>query len=326
MPTRRDALLGLAAAGSCLALPAPSRAQTWPSKPVRVVVPYPPGGSTDITARIFGQKLSQALGQNFVVDNRPGGGGNIGMDVAAHAPPDGHTLVVATTAHAINMTLFKNLSYDTLASFTPVALLTESPLLLVVHPSVPAKSVAELISLAKAKPGALNYASSGNGQSTHLGAELFATMAGIKLTHVPYRGSAPAIADVVAGQAQLMFDTTQSVLPHVEAGAVRALGVTTRTPLHTAVGEIPAISDAGLPGYEVISWNGFLAPKGTPDEIVAKLNREVMRALDEPDVKERFAQLRAALRPTTPAEFESYIRNEIAKWAKVVAASGAKVD
>ena len=325
MPTRRTFLAG-AAGSACLARSGFAQSDNWPSRPVRVIVPYPPGGSSDISARLLSEKLSQAFPQRFFVDNRPGAGGNVGMEVAAQSPPDGYTLALATTAHAINMTLFKNLAYDTVNSFALVALLTENPLLLVVHPSVPAQNIPEFIALAKQKPGGLTYASSGNGQSTHLSAELFASMAGIKMTHVPYRGSAPGIADVIAGHVQLMFDTTQSVLPHVEDRRVRALGVTSKARLATAIGEIPTIAESGLPGYEAIAWNGFLVPKGTPPDIVAKLNAAVVRGLAEPDIKERFGQLRADIRPTTPEEFGAYIRNEIEKWGKVVRESGAKVD
>jgi tripartite-type tricarboxylate transporter receptor subunit TctC len=301
------------------------RAETWPARPVRIIVPYPAGGSTDITARLVGEKLSQALGQRFYIDNRPGAGGNVGMEAAAQAPADGYTVAVGTTAHAINMTLFKTLSYHTLTSFTPVALLTENPLVLVATPALPAKTVSELIALAKEKPGGLNYASSGNGQSTHLAAELFASMAGIKLVHVPYRGSAPAIADVIAGHVQIMFDTTQSVLTHVEDGRVRALGMTSSSRLPAAAG-IATLQESGLPGYEAIAWNGFLVPKGTPDAVVTQLNAEVVRALQDPDLTERFRKLGATTRPTTSTEFGTYIASEIDKWGKVVRESGAKVD
>lgn len=326
--TRRLVLrAGAALAGTALFAPkALHAAEPWPSRPVRIVVPYTPGGSTDITARIVGERLAHAFGQPFVVDNRPGAGGNIGMEIAAQAPADGYTLAMATTAHAINMTLFRKLNYDTLGSFAPVALLTENPLVLVVHPDLPATSVPELIALAKQKPAALNYASSGNGQSTHLAAELFAAMAGIKLTHVPYRGSAPAIADVIAGHVQLMFDTTQSALSHVEDGGVRALGVTSKTRVPTAPA-IPPIADAGLPGYEAIAWNGFVVPKGTPADVVEKLNAAVLRIVTEPEVVDRFAKLGAVTRPTRPDEFGRYLRAEIAKWGKVIEEAGvAKID
>ena len=302
-----------------------AHAQTWPDRPVRIIVPYPPGGSTDITARLVSEKLTQAMGQRFFIDNRPGAGGNVGMEAAAQAAPDGYTVAVATTAHAINMSLFRNLNYHTLTSFTPVALLTENPLVLVANPAVPARSVQELVALAKQKPGGLNYASSGNGQSTHLAAELFASMAGIKLVHVPYRGSAPAIADVIAGHVQIMFDTTQSVLTHVEDGRVRALGMTSSARLPAAA-SIPTLQESGLPGYEAIAWNGFLVPKGTPDAIVTQLNAEVVRALQDPDLTERFRKLGATTRPTTSTEFGTYIAAEIHKWGKVVRESGAKVD
>ena len=322
MITRRKFLACVAGLCGLAVVPA---AAAWPEKPVRIIVPYPPGGSTDIVGRLVGAKLSEAFGQQFVVDNRPGAGGNLGMELAAKAAPDGYTMVVATTAHAINMTLFTNLTFDTIKDFEPVALLTENPLIVVTHPSVQAKSIGELIALAKAKPGALNFASSGPGQSTHLAAELFNTMAGVKMTHVPYKGSAPGIADVMAGQVQLMFDTMLSALPHARSGALRALAVTSaeRSP---AAPDIPTVAESGLPGYEAIAWNGFLVPKGTPAEVVAKLNAETIKALATEQVKARLDSLGATTKPTTPAEFGAYVRNEVEKWGKVVKVSGAKVD
>ncbi len=322
MIDRRHLCVGLLAAGAAAG---PARAETWPTRPIRLIVPYPPGGSTDITARLVGEKLSQSLGQRLVVDNRPGAGGNVGMEVAAQAAPDGYTFVVGTTAHAINMTLFKTLTYDTRTSFAPIALLTENPLVIVVHPSLPAKSVGELIALGRERPGALNYASSGIGQSTHLAAELFGAMAGIKMTHVPYRGSAPGISDVIAGHVQLMFDTTQSVLGHVEDKRVRAIALTSAERLGI-VPDIPTVAESGLPGYEAIAWNGLLAPKGTPDAIVATLNEAVLRALADPEIKDRFTKLGATLPATTPVAFGAYIGKEIEKWGKVVRESGAKVE
>jgi len=222
-------------------------AQEWPTKPIRMIVPYPPGGPTDIVARVVGQKLSERLGQTIVVDNRPGAGGNIGADTVAKAAPDGYTLLVATTAHAINMTLFSKPGYSTSKDFTPVSMLTSGPLVLVTAPSTPAKNVAELIALAKAKPGAITFASSGNGQSTHLAAELFDTMAGVKMTHVPYKGSAPALTDVMAGQATVMFDTMLSSMPFVRDGKLKALAVTgsTRSP---AAPDVPTMAEAGVTG------------------------------------------------------------------------------
>lgn len=316
---RRAMLLGAAGLTAGRA-----RAETWPSRAVRVVVPYPPGGSSDFTARIFGDKLGVAFGQRFLIDNRPGAGGNLGMDMAAHARPNGYTLALATTAHAINMTLFSGLTYDTMKSFAPVALLTENPLILVVTPGLPVKSIAELIALAKQKPGGLHYASSGNGQSTHLAAELFSSMAGVKMVHVPYKGSAPAIQDVMAGQCELIIDSSQSALPHVQANEVRALGVTSKARM-PSLPDVPAIAEV-LPGYEAIAWNGLNAPAGTPPDIIAALNREVLKAIAAPDVIARFAAVGATCRPTTPAEYGAYEAAEITKWGKVVHDAGAKID
>jgi tripartite-type tricarboxylate transporter receptor subunit TctC len=324
MPSRRNFLVA-AAALIVVSTATAGLAQSYPSKPVRVVVPYPPGGSTDIVARVIGEQLSQSMGQRFVVDNRPGAGGNIGMQLAAGAEPDGYTVVVGTTAHAINMTLFKDLPYDTVKDFEPIALLTEIPLILVVNPAVEAQSVADLIALAKERPGTLNVASSGNGQSTHLAAEMFNAMAGIKLTHVPYKGSAPAITDVMAGHVQLMFDTVMSALPHVQAGKLRALAVSSAERAPVAP-DVPTIAEAALPGYEAIAWNGLFAPAGTPRAIIDQLNAEVVRALQSEKVKEQLASLGATARPTTPSDFSTYVRDEVAKWAKVVKESGATVE
>jgi tripartite-type tricarboxylate transporter receptor subunit TctC len=324
MPSRRN-FLAAAAALIVVSTATAGLAQSYPSKPVRVVVPYPPGGSTDIVARVIGEQLSQSMGQRFVADNRPGAGGNIGMQLAAGAEPDGYTVVVGTTAHAINMTLFKDLPYDTVKDFEPIALLTEIPLILVVNPAVEAQSVADLIALAKERPGTLNVASSGNGQSTHLAAEMFNAMAGIKLTHVPYKGSAPAITDVMAGHVQLMFDTVMSALPHVQAGKLRALAVSSAERAPVAP-DVPTIAEAALPGYEAIAWNGLFAPAGTPRAIIDQLNAEVVRALQSEKVKEQLASLGATARPTTPSDFSTYVRDEVAKWAKVVKESGATVE
>ena len=326
MLTRRDFLGATAAALVVAGTGGAASAQSaYPAKPIRLIVPYPPGGSTDIAARVVGEQISQSLGQRFVVDNRPGAGGNIGMQLAATSDPDGYTVVVGTTAHAINMTLFKDLSYDTVKDFEPIALLTEVPLMLVVNPSVKAQTVADLIALAKQEPGSLDVASSGNGQSTHLAAELFNAMAGVKMTHVPYKGSAPAITDVVAGHVQLMFDTVMSALPHVQAGKLRALAVTSakRAPV---VPDVPTIAEAALPGYEAIAWNGLFAPVGTPRAIIDQLNAETVKAVQSDAVIKQFASMGATARPTTPDEFASYVRNEVTKWAKVVNESGAKIE
>ncbi|HTO51141.1 MAG TPA: tripartite tricarboxylate transporter substrate binding protein [Burkholderiales bacterium] len=308
----------------CAALTATASAQGYLAKPVKVVVPYPPGGPTDIVARVVSQKLSEQTGQQFLVENRPGAGGNIGAEAVAKAPADGYTLLVATTAHAINPSLFKSLNYQLLKDFTPVSQLTSGPLVIVVNPALPAKNAAELIALAKAKPGTLNFASSGNGQSTHLSAELFNSMAGIKMNHVPYKGSAPALTDVMGGQAALMFDTMLSAMPHVKSGKLRALAITSakRSP---AAPDLPTVAET-LPGYEAIAWNNLLAPAGTPKDVIAKLSAELKKVLDQPDVKERFAAQGFAAEWTTPEASTVFMQSEVSKWAKVVKASGATVD
>jgi tripartite-type tricarboxylate transporter receptor subunit TctC len=325
MPTFKSWRVRAAATAFAAAVSATALAQGFPAKPVRVVVPYPPGGPTDIVARVVSQKLSEQTGQQFVVENRAGAGGNIGAEAVARSPADGYTLLVATTAHAINPSLFKQLGYDLQKDFAPVSQLTGGPLVIVVNPSLPAKNVPELIALAKSKPGALNFASSGNGQSTHLSAELFSSMAGIKMNHVPYKGSAPALTDVIGGQADLMFDTMLSAMPQVKTGKLRALAVTSaaRSP---AAPDLPTVAESGLPGYEAIAWNGLLAPAGTPKDVVAKLNAELKRALEAPEVKERFAAQGFGAAWTPPEKYAAFMQAELAKWAKVVKTSGATVD
>ncbi|QYY29008.1 tripartite tricarboxylate transporter substrate binding protein [Cupriavidus pinatubonensis] len=314
---------------SCVVLSATAlsvaQAQSFPNKPIRVVVPYPPGGPTDIVARVVGQKLSEKLGQPLVVENRPGAGGNIGAEAVAKSAPDGYTLLVATTAHAINMTLFSKPGYDTRKDFAPVSMLTRGPLVLVTAPATPASNVAELIALAKAKPGQVTFASSGNGQSTHLAAELFNSMAGIHMTHVPYKGSAPALTDVMGGQATVMFDTMLSAMPFVRDGKLKALAITgaTRSP---AAPDTPTIAQAGLPGYEASAWNALLAPAGTPPAILNTLNGALKAVLQDPDVRARFASQGFAAEWTEPAATARIIGQEIDKWARVVKTSGATID
>jgi tripartite-type tricarboxylate transporter receptor subunit TctC len=308
-----------------IALSAAVQAQAYPAKPVKLVVPYPPGGPTDIVARVVGQKLSEQTGQQFVVDNRPGAGGNIGAELAARAPADGYTLLVATTAHAINLSLFKNLNYNALKDFAPVALLTRGPLVIVANPALRAQNVRELIALAKAKPGAINFASSGNGQSTHLSAELFSTMAGVKMTHIPYKGSAPALTDVIGGQASLMFDTMLSAMPFVKAGKLKALAVTSRE-RSPAAPEVPTVAESGVPGYETFAWNGIVAPAGTPKEVIAKLSAELRRAMDTPEVMEKFAAQGFSAAWNTPEAFGAFMQAEVDKWSRVVRISGTTVD
>jgi tripartite-type tricarboxylate transporter receptor subunit TctC len=300
-------------------------AQGYPSKAVRVIVPYPPGGPTDIVARVVFQQVSEATGQQFIIDNRGGAGGNIGAEAVSRAAPDGYTLLVATTAHAINMSLFKSPGYDVVKDFAPITLLTQGPLVLVANPAFPANNVHDLIALAKSKPDGLNFASSGNGQSTHLSGELFNSMAGIKLTHVPYKGSAPALTDVVAGQVPLMFDTMLSAMPFVKSGRLKAIAVTSpqRSP---AAPEIPTIAESGLPGYSVFAWNGLLAPAGTPPAVIAKLSEELKKAMALPVVKEKFSAQGFAASWDTPEQFGVFLKGEVDKWAKTVKTSGATVD
>jgi tripartite-type tricarboxylate transporter receptor subunit TctC len=308
-----------------LVLTAPANAQSYPNKPVRVVVPYPPGGPTDIVARVLFQQVSEATGQQFLVDNRAGAGGNIGAEIVAKSPADGYTLLIGTTAHAINMSLFKNLSYDVQKDFAPVSLLTQGPLVLVAHPQFPANSIKEVIELAKSKSGGLNFASSGNGQSTHLSAELFNTMAGIKMSHVPYKGSAPALTDVMSGQVDVMFDTTLSAMPFVKAGKLKALGLTSpvRSP---AAPDVPTIAESGLPGYEVFAWNGVFVPAGTPKAIIQQLNDQIRKSMLLPQVKDKFSAQGFAASWHSPENFGVFVQNEVDKWTRTVKASGATLD
>ena len=301
-----------------------SSGQAWPAKPVKLVVPYPPGGPTDIVARVVAERLQAQTGQTFIVDNRPGAGGNLGAEAVAKSPADGYTLLVATTAHAINKSMFKNLHYDVQTDFIALSLLTQGPLVLVVHPDFPARNVAELIAMAKAKPKSLSFASSGNGQSTHLAAELFASMADAPMTHVPYKGSAPALNDVIAGHVPLMFDTMLSALPHVKGGKLRALAITgaQRSPVAP---ELPTIAES-LPGYQAYAWNGLMVPSATPVAVVARLSEELKAVLAQPAVQERFAAQGFAATWTTPAEASNYVKAEVDKWAHIVQLSGAKVN
>ena len=322
---RRRLMAALGAAACLAAVPLAAHAQGYPNKPVRLVVPYPPGGPTDIVARVVAQKLSEQTGQQFIIDNRPGAGGNTGAELVARSAPDGYTLVVATTAHAINPSLFKSLGYKLTKDFAPVSLLTSGPLVIVATPDLPASNVTELIALAKARPGGLNFASSGNGQSTHLAAELFASMAGVKMTHIPYKGSAPALTDVMGGQAQLMFDTMLSAMPQVKGGKLKALAVTSAK-RSAAAPDLPTVAESGLPGYEAIAWNGLLAPAGTPPEVIARLSAELKKALALPEVKDKFEAQGFAATWNTPEAFGSFMNAEVQKWAQVVKVSGATLD
>ena len=300
-------------------------AASYPVKQIRVIVPFPAGGPTDAIARAIGQKLSETWGQPVIVDNRPGAGGNIGTELAAKSPADGYTLFIGTVANAINQSLFAKLPFDFVRDFAPVTQNYVTGLILAVHPSLPAHSVKELIALAKAHPGQLSYSSSGVGGTPHLAGELFNSMAGVKMVHVPYKGSAPAMADLLGGHIQLTFDNMLTVLPQVKAGKLRGLAVTmtTRSPLAP---ELPTVAEAGLKGFEVKSWNGVVVPTGTPKEIIARLNGEIVRILRQPDLREKFLVQGVELVPTTPEEFGAFIKQDIAKWAKVIQLSGARAE
>jgi tripartite-type tricarboxylate transporter receptor subunit TctC len=301
-------------------------AQAYPVKPIKMIVPFPAAGTTDIVARAVGQKLSEALGQQVIIDNRPGAGGNIGSDLVAKAAPDGYTLLMGTVGtHAINASLYSKMPFDHVKDFVPITLVAAVPNVLIVNPSVAAKSVQELIALAKAKPGQLSFASSGNGTSIHLSGELFKTMAGVDMVHVPYKGSAPALTDLMGGQVNLMFDNLPSALAHIKAGKLRALAVTSskRSP---ALPDVPTISEAGLPGFEASSWFGVFAPAATPKEIIARLSAEIVKVINSAELKERLAAQGAEVVGGSPEQFAAHIKSETAKWAKVVKASGATVD
>jgi len=315
------------AVGAVLALLATGAwGQAYPAKPIRLVVPFPAGGTTDILARAVGQKLTEAWGQPVVVDNRPGAGGNIGAELVAKAASDGYTLLMGTVGtHAINASLYAKMPYDHIKDFAPVILVAGVPNVLVVNPAVPVNSVQELIAYAKANPGRLNFASSGSGTSIHLSGELFKVMAGVQMTHIPYKGSAPALQDLIGGQVQLMFDNLPSALPQIKGGKLRALAVTSAARA-AALPDVPTVAEAGLPGFEASSWFGVLAPAGTPVAIIARLNAEIAKWLASPEAREKLASQGANAAGGSPEDFAKHIAAETAKWQKVVKESGAKVD
>jgi tripartite-type tricarboxylate transporter receptor subunit TctC len=306
--------------------PAHAQAPAYPSKPIRFVVPYPPGGPLDTVARLTAQKVSEAVKQPIFVDNKPGAGGSIGTDIVAKSPADGYTLLMGAVAtHAINPTLYPNVPYDPVRDFAPVTQLASTPNVLVVNLSIPATNVREFIAYAKANPGRLNFGSGSTGSAGHLAGELFKTMAGVDMTHVPYKGAAPAMQDLIGGQIQVMFDNLASALGQVRAGKIKALAVTTakRTALAP---DLPTIAEAGLPGFDISTWFGIFVPAGTPPEIVERLNSEFVKALGAPDVREKVLNLGAEPVGDRPAEFAAYIRSEADKYARVIKASGAKAD
>ena len=306
-------------------LPAATHAQSWPSKPIRYIVPFPPGGATDILARSIADKLGPALGQPVIVENRAGAAGNIGTELAAKAAPDGYTILMVTVAQSISETLYAKLGYNLMRDLAPVILVARVPNVMVVHPSVPARSVKEFIDYAKANPGKVNFASSGSGTSIHMSGELFKLLSGVDIVHVPYKGSAAALTDLIGGQVSVMFDNLPPSMSHIRSGKLRPLAITTTTRYPT-LPDLPTMVEAGVPGYESSSWFGIMAPAGTPKDIIARLNAEARKIMALPDVRERFDQQGAIASPGTPEDFDAFIRAEIAKWGKVVKASGAKVD
>src|ERR1043166_7147515 len=318
-------MLRLLVLGVCLALSAPSfAADPYPTRALRLIVGFPAGGPTDIVARIVAQSLSERLGQQVIVENRPGAGSNIATQAVVTSPPDGYTLLLVSPPHAINATLYRKLPYNFLEDIVPVAGLADGPNVMEVHPSMPAKTVAEFIAYAKANPGKVSFASAGNGTTIHLSGELFMAMTGIKMLHVPHRGSAPALTDMISGHVQVMFDNVLSSLPHLQSGALRPLAVTSRA-RSESLPDVPTSAET-VPGYETPTWWGVGVPKGTPAEIVDLLNREINASLADPKIKARFAELGSAPLILAPRAFGTFLAAETEKWAKAVKFSGASVD
>lgn len=317
---------GTLAATVALATAAPiTAAQAWPNRPIRLVVPFGPGGFTDVVARILGQKLGAALGQNFVIENKPGAGSTIGADLAAKAAPDGHTLVMVSSTHAIGPAIYKTLPYDPVRSFTVIGKLVDSPYVLLVHPKVPARNVQEFIALAKAQPDAIHYASSGNGSAQHLTGALFASMTGVKLKHVPYRGSNLAATDLVAGVVESSFAGVTNAIAQVPSGKLRALAVTSAR-RSALLPDVPTLQEAGVPGYEATVWLALLGPAGLPREIVARLNGEIAKVMNAPDTLKALHEAGVEPSLSTPEAMQQLLVAEIDKWGKVVRETGVKVD
>ena len=309
-----------------LSFPLLAAEQAYPSKPIRLVVPFPAGGSLDVVARAIGQKLTEAWGQPVVIDNRPGAGGNIGADLVAKSAPDGYTILEgALSTHAVNVSLYAKMPYDPIKDFAPITLVAVTPNVLVLNASYPVNSVPELLAYARANPGKLSFGSGSNGSAGHLAGELFKTEAGVDMVHIPYKGGAPALQALLAGDTQLMFDNLANSAAQLKAGKLKALAVTTAK-RSSLMPELPTLSETGLPGFDIYTWWGFMAPAGTPKEIIAKWNAEVTRILNSPEMKAFFAQQGAEPAPDSPEQFAALIRSEISKYAKIVKQSGAKVD
>jgi tripartite-type tricarboxylate transporter receptor subunit TctC len=323
MLTRRDAL-GAGLIGLALAISGPAQAQSWPSQNIRLVVPFPPGGSTDVLARRLAEGLRERLGQTVIVENRGGAGGTIGSEFVAKSAPDGYTLLMGVTgSHGVAPSLYPNLGYQPLRDFAPISLLVSAPLVLVVNPEVPAKTLKDFIALAKKEPDTLTYGTPGNGTSMHLTGVTFDLQAGTKLIHVPYKGSAGALTDLLSGQIKSMFGDLLVVLPQIRAGKINALAVTSkdRNPL---LPDVPTMAEAGLPGFEVLSWQGLFAPAGTPPAVVERLSKEVRAVMESKDVKDFFAAQGFLVGATTPAEFTAFVGSEVKRWGEIVKAGNVK--
>jgi len=318
-------LFGATIALAAALAPLASRAQAYPAKPIRYVVPFPPAGATDILARWVAEKMSPALGRPVVVENRSGAAGGVGTELVAKSPPDGYTILMATAAQSISETLYVRQPFSFARDLAAVALIARVPNVMEVHPSVPARTVKEFIALAKARPGQLNFASSGAGTTLHMSGELFKLMTGTDIVHVPYKGSAQAITDLMAGNVSVMWDNLPASLPYIKAGRLRAIAITSAQ-RYPGFPELPTVAESGVPGYEASAWFGVVVPAATPREVIVRLNGEINKAVNLPDMKERFAQQGATPAPGSPEDFAAWIRAEIAKWGKVIKASGARVD
>lgn len=323
----KPVLAGLVVTGALLIAHAgqPVQAQAYPTRPVRLIVPYVPGGGVDFVGRTVALKLSEIWNHSVIVDNRPGGGTNIGSELVARSAPDGHTLLVGGVPNTVNMTLYKKPPYDVVKDFLPITQISTAPNVLVVHPSVPAKSVKELITLAKTHRGALTYASAGMGSSNHLSGELFKMMAGVDIVHVPYKGGGAAVTDLLSGQVSMYFGTTPSSVPFIRSGRLRALGVTSAR-RSAAVPEIPTIAESGLPGFEQSAWHGLLAPAGTLQPIITKLHTDIVRLLQLPEITERLATQGVIVVASSPEEFAAFIKQDVAKYSKLVKTANIRID
>ena len=316
---------GLAVGLGVVILCAGASAQQYPTKPVRLIVPYAPGGGVDIVARALAQELTRRLGQQIIVDNRTGAGGNIGSDVVAKATPDGYTLLIASPANAVNPSLYAKMPFNPARDLTPVALIATVPAILLASPTLPVKSIKELVALAKAKPGTLNFGSGGSGTTEHLAGEMLNSQAGISMLHIPYKGGAAVLPDLISGQVALFFVNQLFALPYVKAGTVKALGVASDE-RSAALPDVPTFAEAGFADFRVSVWYGVMAPAGTPQEIVSKLNREIVAALGSTELKERLTAMSAKPLPGTPQQFGAFFADEMTRWARVVKASGARAD